>query len=142
MTFLFFGAKTLKTMLPTLPMLPPTFLVTLVMSVTLKQPKTLTKNKSTANIEPPRNIEGGCGNPFRQGDNTPQIKAVFLRPSFFVRAPNWWSVLIHIMMVLFGQSLGLVAPCRGITTPSNTVTNTVVSMRDGFTTLLRQGITA
>jgi hypothetical protein len=139
MTFLFFGAKSLKTMLPMLPMLPPTFLVTLVMSVTLKQPKTLTKNKSTANIEPPRNIEGGCGNPFLLGDNTPIIKSVFLRPSFF--ASSNLRRLIHIMMVLFGQSLGLVAPSSGITTPFNTVTNTVVSMRDGFTHSLL-GITA
>jgi hypothetical protein len=95
----------------------------------------LTNPQSTANIAPPRHIEGGCGNPFSKGDNTPQIKAVFLCLSFYA---NWH---IHIMMVLFGQSLGLVAPLRGITTPFNTVTNTVVSMRDGLT-ILSKGITA
>jgi hypothetical protein len=86
----------------------------------------LTKPQSTANIKTPRNIEGGRGNPFIQGDNSPQSLAVFLRPSFTELFG------IHIMMVLFGQSLGLVAPCSGITTPFNTVTNTVVSMRDGL----------
>ena len=80
----------------------------------------------------------GRSNPFRTGDNTPQLKAVFLRPSFL--KPTFCR-LSNIMMVLFGQSLGLVSPVRGITTPFNTVTNTVVSMRDGFTTL-RTGITA
>jgi hypothetical protein len=99
----------------------------------------LTNPQSTANIAPPRNIEGGCGDPFRLGDNTPQIKAVFLRPSFLKQC-NFASFKF-IMMVLFGQSLGLVAPSRGITTPFNTVTNTVVSIGGGYS-ILRLGITS
>lgn len=100
---------------------------------------TLTKNNHTAILCPPRNIEGGCGNPFSKGDNSPQSLAVFLRPSFF--AYSILSTAFHIMMVLFGQSLGLVAPLRGITTPFNTVTNTVVSSSDGYS-ILSKGITA
>ena len=81
----------------------------------------------------------GCGNPFRKGDNTPQSLAVFLCPSFF--HGSLLSRVIHIMMVLFGQSLGLVAPCRGITTSFNTITNTVVSISGGYPTQSK-GITA
>ncbi len=99
----------------------------------------LTHHHSPAILCPPRNIEVGCGNPFRQGDNTPQIEAVFLCLSFFNRLK--FKLVKFTMMVLFGQSLGLVAPCRGITTPFNTVANTVVSSSDGFTHF-RQGITA
>ncbi|MGB4498008.1 MAG: hypothetical protein WBI40_04855 [Methylococcaceae bacterium] len=100
----------------------------------------LTNNNSTANIAPPRNIGGGRENPFITGDNSPQsLKAVFLRPSF-LRCPKFLGQL-SIMTVLFGQSLGLVAPVSGILTPFNTVTNTVRSMRDGFTHSIT-GITA
>jgi hypothetical protein len=86
------------------------------------------------NLSAPRNIEVGCGNPFRKGDNTPQSLAVFLCLSFYALGHT------HIMMVLFGQPLWLVVPFRGITTPFNTVTNTVVSIGGGFI-LQRKGIT-
>jgi hypothetical protein len=112
MTFLFFGAKSLKATFPTFPL------------------EKLTHENHAAILNATRNIEGGRENPFRTGDNTPQIKAVFLRPSFLEQC-NFASFKF-IMMVLFGQSLGLVAPVRGILTPFNTVTNTVRSMRDGF----------
>ena len=101
---------------------------------------TLTKNNHPAILCPPRtNYELGCGSPVRQGDKTPQSKAVFFCPSFF-HAPNLGRA-IHIMMGLFGQPLRLVAPCRGTSTPFNPVTNIVEDIDDGFTTL-RQGITA
>ena len=100
----------------------------------------LTKHKHTAILCPPHN-EVGRSNPFSKGDNSPQsLKAVFLCLSFF-NLVEFDIIKLNIMMVLFGQSLGLVAPLRGITTPFNTVTNTVVSMCDGFTTLSK-GITA
>ncbi len=124
MTFLFSGGESLFSMFPTFPMFPL---------------EKLTHENHAAILNAPRNIEGGRENPFRTGDNTPQIKAVFLRPSFLEQC-NFASFKF-IMMVLFGQSLGLVAPVRGILTPFNTVTNTVRSMRDGFPTL-RTGITA
>ena len=100
---------------------------------------TLTKHKHTAILCPPHN-EVGRENPFSKGDNSPQSKAVFLCLSFF-NLVEFDLIKLNIMMVLFGQSLGLVAPLRGILTPLNTVANTVRSMRDGFTTLSK-GITA
>lgn len=100
----------------------------------------LTPTNTSDNIALHCNGSVGCGNPFRQGDNTLQISiAVFLCLSVF-NFHHWWELYI-IMMVLFGQSSGLVAPCRGITTPFNTVTNTVVSIGDDITNL-RQGITS
>jgi hypothetical protein len=99
----------------------------------------LTNKHHAAMLCAPRNIGGGCGNPFSIGDNTPQIKAVFLRPSFL--AQRKFASCKFIMMVLFGQSLGLVAPMRGITTPFNTVTNTVVSIGGGYS-ILSIGITS
>lgn len=96
----------------------------------------LTNRLSRTKMLAPRSIEGGRSNPFRLGDKTPQsLRAVFLCLSFV------HFVGLQIMMVLFGQSLGLVSPCRGILTPFNTVTNAVRSIRDGLT-LFRQGITA
>lgn len=99
----------------------------------------LTYSNTEANITTHCNSSAGRGNPFRLGDNTPQSLAVFLRLSFF--HGSLLSRVIHIMMVLFGQSLGLVAPSRGISTPFNTVTNIVENTGDGFTNL-RLGITA
>jgi hypothetical protein len=46
----------------------------------------------------------------------------------------------NIMMGLFGQSLWLVAPLRGILTPHNSITNTVRSIGGVYTTLSK-GIT-
>jgi hypothetical protein len=80
----------------------------------------------------------GRENPFRTGDNTPQLLAVFLCLSFL--KPTLCR-LSNIMMVLFGQSLWLVAPVRGILTPRHTVTNTVRSNSDGFNHSQRTGIT-
>jgi hypothetical protein len=99
----------------------------------------LTYSNTEANITTHCNSSVGRGNPFRLGDNTPPLLAVFLRPSFL--HSSLFSHVIHIMMVLFGQSLGLVAPSRGISTPYNTVTNIVENISDGFTNL-RLGITA
>ncbi len=99
----------------------------------------LTYSNTEANITTHCNSSVGRENPFRLGDNTPQSLAVFLRLSFL--HGSLLSFVIHIMMVLFGQSLGLVAPSRGILTSFNTVTNTVRSIGGGFTNL-RLGITA
>lgn len=98
---------------------------------------TLTKINQAAILNAPRNIEGGRGNPFRLGDKTPIIKSVFLRPSFL--AWRNFALCKFIMAGLFGQSLWLVAPSRGITTPFNPAANTVVSISGGYSTL-RLGI--
>ena len=100
----------------------------------------LTQRNTKATIAPPRHIEGGRENPFRQGFNKPQILiAVFLCLS--VMDSPILDNLLNIMVGLFGQSLGLVAPLRGITTSFNTITNTVVSISGGYPTQ-RKGITA
>lgn len=99
----------------------------------------LTPTSKSNNIATHCKSSVGRENPFRQGFNKPQSLAVFLRLS--VMDSPILGNLFNIMMVLFGQSLGLVAPCRGILTPLNTVANTVRSISDGFTNQ-RQGITA
>lgn len=99
---------------------------------------TLTKHNHPAILCPPQH-EVGCGNPRRTGDKTPQSLAVFLCLSF-LGVPNFWATK-SIMMGLFGQSLRLVAPVRGITTPLSPVANTVVSIGVGYPTF-RTGITA
>ena len=99
----------------------------------------LTPTSKSNNIATHCNSSVGRSNPFRQGFNKPQSLAVFLRPSFL--HCSFLSDVIHIMTVLFGQSLGLVAPCRGISTPYNIVANIVENISDGFTNQ-RQGITA
>ncbi|MDD5754975.1 MAG: hypothetical protein PHN45_09500 [Methylococcales bacterium] len=68
---------------------------------------TLTKNQHTAILCPPQH-EVGRENPFSKGDNSPQSKAVFLCLSFF-NLVEFDLIKLNIMMVLFGQSLGLVA---------------------------------
>ena len=100
----------------------------------------LTCTPSVTKIPPPRNIGGGFRSLFSKGDNSPQsLKAVFLYLSVF----NWciFAPITFIMVVLFGQSLGLVAPSRGILTPFNTVTNTVRSIGGGYSILIL-GITS
>jgi hypothetical protein len=92
----------------------------------------LTKSTTRTTMTAPRNIEVGRGNPFSNGDNTPQSLAVFLCLSVFDR-PNLGS-RFNIMMGLFGQSLRLVVPLRGISTPCNSVTNTVESIGVGYPT--------
>lgn len=82
---------------------------------------------------------GFCSSFFRQGDNTPIIKSVFLRLPFFT-FPNFWE-RNSIMTELFGQPLWLVAPCRDSANSFNAVTRFLAGLRDGFTTL-RQGITS
>lgn len=89
----------------------------------------LTNTTSTAKIPPPRNIEGGRRNPFRTGDKTPPLSAVFLCPSF-----------IQIMAGLLGQALCLVAPVRDIPTPFQPATNDVGIIGGDYPTL-RTGIT-
>jgi hypothetical protein len=135
----FLTAKSLKT---TLPMLPHEKLTaaTSAMSATLKQPKTLTKNKSTANIKAPRNIRGGFRSLFSKGDNSPQsLKAVFLCLSVF----NWciFAPITFIMVVLFGRPLWSVSPLRDTANPINAATNYFAVLRDGLT-ILSKGITA
>ena len=90
---------------------------------------TLTKNKHTAILNAPRNIEGGRRNPFKVGDKTPQLLAVFLCPSF-----------IHIMAGLLGQALCLVAPTCDIPTPFQPATNDVGIIGGSYPTL-KVGIT-
>jgi hypothetical protein len=125
MTFLFFGAKSLKTTLPTLPMLPL---------------EKLTHQNHVVILNAPRNIEVGLRNSFSKGDNSPQsLKAVFLCLSFF----SWriFALITFIMVVLFGQPLWLVSPLRDIANPFNTAAQCLATLRDGFTTLSK-GITA
>ena len=99
----------------------------------------LTKTTTPTTMTAPRNIEGGRENPFRTGDNSPQLKAVFLRPQFF--DSSILSSRFNIMMVCVRQSLRLVSPVRGILTLAHAVTNTVRSIGVGYPTL-RTGITA
>ncbi len=100
----------------------------------------LTKSTTTTKMTAPRNIEGGRGNPLPKGDNnSPQLKAVFLCLSFF-NLVEFDLIKLNIMMVLFGQPLWLVVPLGGISTPFNTVTNTVESIGVGFI-LQTKGIT-
>lgn len=96
---------------------------------------TLTHPHTPAKMTPYCKSSRGRGNPFSNGDRTPQIKAVFLCLSFFQHAG------LHIMMGLLGQSLRLVAPLRGISTPCNSVANTVESICGGYS-ILSNGITA
>ena len=100
----------------------------------------LTPTSKSNNITTHRKSSAGRGNPFSKGFNKPQILiAVFLCSSFL--HSSLLSCVIHIMMVLFGQSLGLVAPLRGISTPLNTVTNIVENTGDGYPTQSK-GITS
>ncbi len=73
----------------------------------------------------------GCGNPFKVGDK-PQSKAVFFCLLFFgflkFREAN------IIMAALRWRPSRSVAPTCGITTRFNAVTNTVVSISDGYPT--------
>lgn len=100
----------------------------------------LTHHNNQTKMIAPRNIEVGLRNPFRQGDNSPQsFKAVFLCLSFF----SWciFALITFTMVVLFGQPLWLVSPCRDIANPLNTAAQCLATLRDGFT-ILRQGITS
>jgi hypothetical protein len=83
----------------------------------------------------------GCGNPFSKGDNTPQSLAVFLCLSFLADAYITRIRSIQIMTALFWRPLWSVVPLHGITTRFNAVTNTVVSISDGYS-ILSKGITA
>ncbi len=99
---------------------------------------TLTHHHTPAKINAPQH-EVGFSKPRRHGDNTPQLKAVFLRLPF-LRCPEI-SGHLFIMTVLFGQPLWLVAPCRDIANPFNTATRFLAKSSDGFTHF-RHGITA
>ena len=76
---------------------------------------------------------------FRQGDNTPIIKSVFLCQKF-THLTNLLSELF-IMMALLGQPFWMVAPCRDSANSLNAVTRFLAGLRVGFTHF-RQGITA
>lgn len=105
----------------------------------IKHKTNLTNHNTMTNLPAPRNIEVGICNPRRLGDNTPQLKAVFLRLPIF----NFLkSERVHIIMVvLFEQPLRLVAPSRDIANSLNTAAQCFATLRDGLTTL-RLGITA
>jgi hypothetical protein len=99
----------------------------------------LTNHNTPANLFMHCNSGVGLRNSFRQGDNSPQLfKAVFLCLSFF----NWciFALITFTMVVLFGQPLWLVSPCRDIANPLNAAAQCLATLRDGFT-ILRQGIT-
>jgi len=99
----------------------------------------LTHSIHDANLLAPRHIEGGFCSSFSKGDNTPQLKAVFLRPQFF-DSPNLGS-RFNIMVVLFEQSLRLVAPLRDTANSLNTATNVLQHCVTVILTLSK-GITA
>lgn len=88
----------------------------------------LTTHAYQAILCPPCNSKVGRGNPFRYGENSPLFSVAFLCPSFrtmLIRAA-------FIMTGLLGQSLRLVAPYRGISTPCNSVAHTVESIGYGY----------
>lgn len=99
----------------------------------------LTNSQSTANIAPPRNIEGGFSGSFPKGDNTPIIKSVFLCLPFFTGAMS--RLKIQIMTALFWQPFWLVVPFGDTANQLNAVTRFLAVLRDGFT-LQSKGITA
>ena len=97
----------------------------------------MTVSNTGDNITIHCNSSGGRENSFSKGFNKPQILiAVFFMPS--IRRPKISGRFN--MMGLFGQSLWLVAPLRGILTPHNSITNTVRSIGGVYTTLSK-GIT-
>ena len=108
----------------------------LVSKITLTHP-----NHAAILCQPRHNVGLGCGSPFLQGDNTPHSLAVFFCPSFFVRSIKLWRELIHIMMGLFGHPSRMVVPVSDISTPSNSVANTVESIGVGYPIFIT-GITA
>ena len=75
---------------------------------------------------------------FRQGDNTPIIKSVFLCPPFLDALK--FEVINSILMELFGQPLRLVSPCRDTANSNNFVAKCFAALRGGYPTF-RQGIT-
>jgi hypothetical protein len=75
---------------------------------------------------------------FRQGDNTPTIKSVFLCPPFLDAFK--FEVINSILMELFGQPLRLVSPCRDTANSNNFVAKCFAALRGGYPTF-RQGIT-
>jgi hypothetical protein len=91
----------------------------------------LTNRTSIDNLNVPRSIEGGRGNPFKVGDK-PQSKAVFFCPSFL--AQSNFGLCKFVMAALRWRPLWSVAPTCGISTRFNAVTNTVESISDGYST--------
>lgn len=69
----------------------------------------------------------------RLGDNTPQLKAVFLR----LPVLNFHEFMkVHVIMaVLFGQPSRLVAPSRDSANSLNTATQCFAALSVGFTTI-------
>ena len=99
----------------------------------------LTNSQSTANIAPPRNIEGGFSGSFPKGDNTPIIKSVFLCLPFLDMQK--FLHINSIMTALFVLPLWQVVPLYDIANSNNAVTRFLAKSSDGFTPL-NKGITA
>jgi hypothetical protein len=89
-----------------------------------------TNRKSIDNLNAPRNIEVGRGNPFKVGDKR-QSKAVFFCPSFLAQLN--FEPCEFIMKVLFGQPLRSVAPSSDSANSFNTVTRFLAGLRVGST---------
>ena len=100
---------------------------------------TLTQSTNDVNLSLHCNSGVEFCSSFSKGDNTPQLKAVFLRPQFF-DSPNLGS-RFNIMVVLFEQSLRLVAPLRDTANSLNTATNVLQHCVTVILTLSK-GITA
>ena len=101
---------------------------------------TLTCHNTTTKINTHcKSSVGFSSSLFRQGDNTPQLLAVFLCLPF-LDAPKFWAIN-SIMTVLRWQPSRLVSHCRDTANQFNAVARFLAVLRDGFTTL-RQGITA
>ncbi len=97
----------------------------------------LTHQHSPAILCPPQHEVGIC-NPRYKGDNTPQLKAVFLCLPFF--KSNMLD-FVFIMTALFWRPLRSVVPLCDIANQLNAVTRLFAKSSDGFTTLSK-GITA
>jgi hypothetical protein len=100
----------------------------------------LTNHNTTANLSAHCNSGVGFRSLFlRQGDNSPQLLAVFLCPQFSAQL-KFEPCEFTIMVAFFGQPLRLVSPCRDTANLINAAANHFAVLRDGFT-ILRQGIT-
>ena len=83
--------------------------------------RNLTNTNGVAILCLPYNSKVEFCSSFRQGDNTPIIKSVFLCPPFLDALK--FEVINSILMELFGQPLRLVSPCRDTANSNNFVAN-------------------
>jgi hypothetical protein len=88
----------------------------------------LTFSASLSNLMLSINRSAGRGNPFLQGEKSPQPIAAFLCLSFSAALCRVYSV----MAGCFGHPLRMAAPCSGISTPLQPVAHAVESMDDGY----------